>query len=54
MQLRRAGFRFIALADDNFYTVTLTDIKMASLFAEPRNILDPDCNELGVGLRSPA
>ena len=27
--LRRLGFRFIALADDNFYPVTLTDIKLA-------------------------
>ena len=25
VQLRRLGFRFIALADDNFYPVTLTD-----------------------------
>jgi len=29
VQLRRMGFRFIALADDNFYPVTLTDIKLA-------------------------
>jgi len=29
VQLRRAGFRFIALADDNFYPVTLTDIALA-------------------------
>lgn len=28
-QLRRMGFRFIALADDNFYPVTLTDLKLA-------------------------
>jgi radical SAM superfamily enzyme YgiQ (UPF0313 family) len=27
--LRRLGFRFIALADDNFYPVTLTDLKNA-------------------------
>ena len=26
MQLRRLGFRFIALADDNFYPVTLDDL----------------------------
>ena len=26
VQLRRLGFRFIALADDNFYPVTLTDL----------------------------
>jgi radical SAM superfamily enzyme YgiQ (UPF0313 family) len=29
VSLRRMGFRFIALADDNFYPVTLTDIKLA-------------------------
>jgi len=30
VELRRKGFRFIALADDNFYPVTLTDVQMAS------------------------
>jgi radical SAM superfamily enzyme YgiQ (UPF0313 family) len=34
VELRRRGFRFIALADDNFYTVTLTDIKMAARRAD--------------------
>jgi hypothetical protein len=29
VQLRRKGFRFIALADDNFYPVTLTDLQLA-------------------------
>jgi len=29
VQLRRMGYRFIALADDNFYPVTLTDIALA-------------------------
>ena len=29
VQLRRKGFRFIALADDNFYPVTLTDLRLA-------------------------
>jgi radical SAM superfamily enzyme YgiQ (UPF0313 family) len=29
VQLRRLGYRFIALADDNFYPVTLTDMKLA-------------------------
>lgn len=29
VQLRRRGFRFIALADDNFYPVSLTDIALA-------------------------
>jgi radical SAM superfamily enzyme YgiQ (UPF0313 family) len=30
VQLRRLGFRFIALADDNFYPVTLTDMQLAA------------------------
>ena len=30
VELRRMGFRFIALADDNFYPVTLEDLKMAA------------------------
>jgi radical SAM superfamily enzyme YgiQ (UPF0313 family) len=29
VELRRLGFRFIALADDNFYPVSLTDIRLA-------------------------
>src|SRR5215831_18697537 len=29
VELRRRGFRFIALADDNFYPVTLTDLNLA-------------------------
>lgn len=29
VELRRKGFRFIALADDNFYPVTFTDIALA-------------------------
>ncbi|MGH9671647.1 MAG: B12-binding domain-containing radical SAM protein [Bryobacteraceae bacterium] len=29
VELRRMGYRFIALADDNFYPVTLTDIALA-------------------------
>jgi hypothetical protein len=29
VDLRRMGFRFIALADDNFYPVTLTDLRLA-------------------------
>ncbi len=29
VQLRRMGFRFIALADDNFYPVTLEDLELA-------------------------
>src|SRR2546425_10927280 len=34
IELRRMGFRFIALADDNFYPVTLTDLQMASRRAD--------------------
>src|SRR6266446_1776895 len=30
VELRRIGFRFIALADDNFYPVTLEDLAMAA------------------------
>ncbi len=29
VQLRRLGFRFVALADDNFYPVTKTDLRLA-------------------------
>src|SRR6202789_4546021 len=29
VELRRKGFRFIALADDNFYPVTQTDLRLA-------------------------
>ena len=29
VNLRRLGFRFVALADDNFYPVTLTDLRLA-------------------------
>jgi radical SAM superfamily enzyme YgiQ (UPF0313 family) len=29
VELRRIGFRFIALADDNFYPVSLTDLRLA-------------------------
>jgi radical SAM superfamily enzyme YgiQ (UPF0313 family) len=29
VELRRRGFRFIALADDNFYPVTATDLRLA-------------------------
>jgi radical SAM superfamily enzyme YgiQ (UPF0313 family) len=29
VHLRQIGFRFIALADDNFYPVTLTDLRLA-------------------------
>jgi radical SAM superfamily enzyme YgiQ (UPF0313 family) len=34
VQLRRLGFRFVALADDNFYPVTLEDLEQASRRAD--------------------
>jgi radical SAM superfamily enzyme YgiQ (UPF0313 family) len=34
VELRRKGFRFIALADDNFYPVTLGDLRMAARRAD--------------------
>jgi radical SAM superfamily enzyme YgiQ (UPF0313 family) len=34
IDLRRRGFRFIALADDNFYPVTLEDLRMAARRAD--------------------
>ncbi len=34
VELRRMGFRFIALADDNFYPVTLKDLQMADRRAD--------------------
>jgi radical SAM superfamily enzyme YgiQ (UPF0313 family) len=38
VELRRRGFRFIALADDNFYPVTLTDLQMAARRADPSRL----------------
>jgi radical SAM superfamily enzyme YgiQ (UPF0313 family) len=35
VHLRRLGFRFIALADDNFYPVTLTDLALAKQQKNP-------------------
>jgi radical SAM superfamily enzyme YgiQ (UPF0313 family) len=34
VELRRIGFRFVALADDNFYPVTVQDLKMADRRAD--------------------
>jgi radical SAM superfamily enzyme YgiQ (UPF0313 family) len=34
VELRRLGFRFIALADDNFYPVTLEDLQLAARRAD--------------------
>ncbi len=38
VELRRLGFRFIALADDNFYPVTLEDLEQASRRADNRRV----------------
>ncbi len=38
VELRRLGFRYVALADDNFYPVTLTDLQQASRRGDPRHI----------------
>lgn len=35
VELRRMGFRFIALADDNFYPVTLRDLELAERRSDP-------------------
>ena len=38
VELRRRGFRFIALADDNFYPVTLNDLRMAGRRKDPAQL----------------
>src|SRR6476660_7257035 len=38
VDLRRRGFRFIALADDNFYPVTLDDLRMADRRQDKSNL----------------
>jgi hypothetical protein len=38
VELRRRGFRFIALADDNFYPVTLDDLAAARRRADPSRL----------------
>src|SRR5688500_10195861 len=38
VELRRRGFRFIALADDNFYPVTLEDLRMAARREDPSQL----------------
>ena len=38
VELRRMGFRFIALADDNFYPVTLADLQMAARKGDPHRL----------------
>ncbi len=38
VELRRRGFRFILLADDNFYPVTKADLEMAARRADPRTL----------------
>ena len=38
VELRRRGFRFLALADDNFYPVTLADIEQAKRRKDPTRL----------------
>jgi len=38
VELRRLGFRFIALADDNFYPVTLQDLQTAARKSDPHRL----------------
>jgi hypothetical protein len=38
VELRRLGFRFVALADDNFYPVTLDDLAAARRRADPARL----------------
>jgi radical SAM superfamily enzyme YgiQ (UPF0313 family) len=38
VQLRRMGYRFIALADDNFYPVSQEDLRMARRRADPTRL----------------
>jgi radical SAM superfamily enzyme YgiQ (UPF0313 family) len=38
VDLRRRGFRFIVLADDNFYPVTLDDLRMAGRRQDPARL----------------
>jgi radical SAM superfamily enzyme YgiQ (UPF0313 family) len=38
IELRRRGFRFVALADDNFYPVTLADLAMAERQRNPTRL----------------
>ncbi len=38
VELRRMGFRFIALADDNFYPVTLDDLRVAGRREDPHRL----------------
>jgi len=40
VDLRRLGFRFIALADDNFYPVTLEDLRMAARREDKTRLLE--------------
>ncbi len=40
VQLRRLGYRFIALADDNFYPVTLEDIALAERQNRPGRVAE--------------
>jgi hypothetical protein len=38
VEVRRRGFRFIALADDNFYPVSMEDLRQAARLADPSRL----------------
>ncbi len=40
VDLRRQGYRFIALADDNFYPVTLEDLRLAESRNQPQRLAE--------------
>jgi radical SAM superfamily enzyme YgiQ (UPF0313 family) len=40
VQLRRLGYRFVALADDNFYPVSLRDIELAAMQKNQARVLE--------------
>ena len=44
VQLRRQGFRFIVLADDNFYPVTLADLAAADRRADKSQLAELDAD----------
>lgn len=46
VDLRRRGYRFIALADDNFYPVTLTDIELARRQRDPARVAELEAMRL--------
>ena len=49
VELRRTGFRFIALADDNFYPVTLSDLAQAKRRADHSRLRELSLNSRNLG-----